>query len=247
MMRRGIVVIVALACCAIAPAEPEGTKGSVPAGQATDPTPEIFVTGIVLNRALNGNDVNVDLKGLLSEGIPISPDVPFISNHSIALHVRCKKCAKPQDYQVFLSPNDPNDPMDYAIGTVETGSASVRVGQGWLILLGEMPIGETEWGSSTASGTAMAINVYRDSATGRMVQCVYNLEPPGSKKFIEVEVPGQMTPKKVHAGQWIKMPKQPTQIPSVEPIPAAQHARIAKVKKLAKQVGLEVDKVPASP
>jgi len=247
MLRRGTVFIVALACCAYAIAEPEGTKGGRPAGNAAaDPAPEIFVTGIILNKALKGNDVNIDLKGVQREGIPISPDVQFTFNHSIALHVRCKTCAKPQDFMAFLSPNDPDDPTDYVTGKVTTGSASVRIDRGWLILLGEMPIGKTTWGSSTASGTAMAIRVDKDPATGRMAQWVYNLEPANSAEFVTVEIPNYQS-KDVKAGKRILCTTQPTQQPEPVAIPASEKPRIEKVKKLAKQVGVDVDRVPADP
>lgn len=193
MSHRAVIVAALLALTLIACAQqvtPEqAARRARPAlstgAVTTHPDTDIYLTGFLLYDALNGKDVSISTKGLQPHGLPISLNVPFHFNHGVVFRVRDKDGPNQHDYDVLMSPvGGPNEIASVVFR--KSSAARPYLTRGWIVLIGELPVGETSWGSSTASGSHMAIRLATDPDTNQPAQFVYNLEEHDPNSVVTV-------------------------------------------------------------
>lgn len=165
-------------------AAPDETADGVPIAAPVPSTPEIYLTGFILRDALNGNDVRIRLTGMQPDGVPIAAGVPFRFNHGVSFHIRQEVGSRVHDFEAALFPD--GDADELVEGEVQSSLARVVLRRGWAVFNGASPVGETNWGTTSADGTSFAIHIGVDTATGKPTQTVYNLEPAGSQKEVRV-------------------------------------------------------------
>lgn len=151
--------------------------------------PEINLAGYVVRDDATGQEELIDLTGPAQPfGKPIAPNEALEYTHEAKLRIRDRDERGTHTYRVLLGP-DPNEGGP-ARGMVKTSVATMCVGQGWILLIGQLPIAQTELVETSATGTLMAVRVER--TVGR--HTVYNLEPLDSECCVLVRVAGDARP-----------------------------------------------------
>jgi hypothetical protein len=142
-------------------------------------TAEIYLTGLV-QRDASGQDTFDDLTVGQPNGVGLTPNSPLSFAHEAKLHIHDEQDSAVHDYAVLVGP-------DYETGAtsefqVKTSAATLNLIIGWAMLLGELPIAETDLVSTSPQGTRMAVRVQQ---TPRQ-HYVYNLEPATSQSIVNV-------------------------------------------------------------
>jgi hypothetical protein len=139
-------------------------------------TPEIYLTGRVLHDASGQEQFEP-----LMQAIPANS--PCSYEHEATLHIHHIEGLVDHDYYVLVGP-------DYEAGTgmdfqVTTSTATVNLTIGWAILVGQLPVSETDLVSTSPSGTLLAERVVQGP---HRQTYVYNLEPTTSSKVVKVTI-----------------------------------------------------------
>jgi hypothetical protein len=152
-------------------------RGIKPRMRGTFSAPEIYLTGRVEVNAA-GQEELVPLMEA------ISPNAPCAYNHEVRLHVHDIQGLDDHDYYVLVGPDyEKKTGMNFE---VRTSTATFYLVTGWAMLVGQLPVSETDLVSTSASGTRMAIRVMKAASGSPERHYVYNLEPAGSPKKVKV-------------------------------------------------------------
>ncbi len=151
--------------------------------RATNGGPEIYLTGFVLRSTATKGDVLIDLTTPQSKGLAIPPDLSLLFEHEARLSVRHEFGGKLHDYRVLFGPDPQSD--KFTSGSVGGDPAAMNLTVGWAVLIGQLPIVQTDLVSTSPEGTLMAVRI--DAPSGQ--HYVYNLETSGSQ--VKVMYQGQ--------------------------------------------------------
>jgi hypothetical protein len=182
------------------------------AGALPPPTREIYLTGYVQHDDVTGQDTLVDLTVGQPNGQPIAPNTPLSYEHEAMLHIRDVQTCAVHDYHVLVGP-------DFESGApvackVKTSTATLDLTIGWAMLVGQLPVAETDQVSTSPEGTLMAVRVQKTPDQ----HYVYNLEPPSSCSAVKVTAAGQTVC--LQPGMYVVVPRQPAGVLQPAPIPA---------------------------
>jgi hypothetical protein len=193
--------------------------------------PEIFLTGFVLKNSSTGQDVLIDLTAGQSPGAPLAPNLPLMFQHEAKLHIRHNVEGKLHDYHVLMGADPDGDA--YTAGQVKTSAAAMCPQVGWIIMIGQLPVAQTDLVSTTPDGTAMAVRLRQQ--TGQ--HYVYNLEPGGSRSVVRVDAKGQTV--LLQPGMYVAVSPQPGETLKAAPIPSGD-AFVAHIRARAAVAGFEL-------
>jgi hypothetical protein len=143
--------------------------------RATNGAAEIYLTGFVLHSIAGKGDVLIDLTTPQSKGLAILPNLSLLFEHEARLSVRHDFGGKLHDYRVLFGPDPQSD--RFTSGSVGGDPAAMNLTVGWALLIGQLPIVQTELVSTSPEGTLMAVRI--EAPSGQ--HYVYNLETSGSQ------------------------------------------------------------------
>ena len=196
--------------------------------QQVDSDPQIFLTGFVLRNSITGQDALIDLTAGQSPGVALAPNLPLLFQHEAKLHIRHDVEGKLHDYQVLMGADPEGDA--YAAGQVKTSAAAMCPQVGWIIMIGQLPVAQTDLVSTTPDGTAMAVRIQQQ--TGQ--HYVYNLEPAGSKSVVRVDAKGQTV--SLQPGMYVAVSPRAGETLKAVPIPSGD-AFVAHIRARAAVAG----------
>ena len=167
------VLLVALGAGCAAP-----QRGVKPRMLTTLSAPEIYLTGRVELNPFGQEEVVAVMD-------PITPNTPCTYNREVRLHIHHIQGLDDYDYFVLVGPDyERHTGMNFQ---VHTGIATFYLVTGWAMLVGQLPVSETDLVSTSASGTRLAIRVIKAANGLPERHLVYNLEPTGSGKKVKVQ------------------------------------------------------------
>jgi len=174
---------------------------------------EVFLKGFYLRNYKTGQVIKTDLTRIHPDGIVYPTNTSIIGPQDVKLRVRHVVDGKLHDYEAVLGKDHEKDA--FMSGKVTTSVGTITIATGWTVMVGQGPVGETGWATSTGHGTQMAVRIEYNNDPSLIKHFFYNLEPPGSTKTVVV-VPedNQVDPVTLSAAQYAFMPNSATISPA---------------------------------